>query len=311
MDVSGLSGNCCRPVIFVNWADAQAYVRWLSGKTGGSYRLLSEAEWEYVAGGDDDGVLVGERHRPGPGELQWMREPVGQPSDGAGGFVHGEPVRAVRRARERIRVGGGLLEPQLRGSTDGRERMDVGGLRPAGAARRLLAQPPRGPPLRLPPQGHPTGSGTSMPASGLPGRSRLESLRPYLRSPLVGADSAPWRTLRPRERRPARRGDSGSDRLRAQRLLRGLYGAWTQHGAGGLQAHTENPDKCPGFESGLPRRPPGSGGAVKPAVAWQGRERKARGRTALPARGSPAPRRRDRRGATWSEPSSLAAPALQ
>ena len=28
---------------------AQAYVRWLSGKTGEEYRLLSEAEWEYVA----------------------------------------------------------------------------------------------------------------------------------------------------------------------------------------------------------------------------------------------------------------------
>ena len=39
------------PVACVNWDDAQAYVRWLSGKTGKSYRLLSEAEWEYVARG--------------------------------------------------------------------------------------------------------------------------------------------------------------------------------------------------------------------------------------------------------------------
>ena len=37
------------PVIEVNWADAQAYLRWLSGKTGKRYRLLTEAEWEYVA----------------------------------------------------------------------------------------------------------------------------------------------------------------------------------------------------------------------------------------------------------------------
>ncbi|MHB8814932.1 MAG: formylglycine-generating enzyme family protein [Steroidobacteraceae bacterium] len=29
--------------------EARAYTRWLSGKTGHSYRLLSEAEWEYVA----------------------------------------------------------------------------------------------------------------------------------------------------------------------------------------------------------------------------------------------------------------------
>lgn len=33
----------------VSWGDAQAYVKWLSGKTGAEYRLLSEAEWEYVA----------------------------------------------------------------------------------------------------------------------------------------------------------------------------------------------------------------------------------------------------------------------
>ena len=38
-----------RPVIYVNWEDAQAYVTWLSRQTGQAYRLLSEAEWEYVA----------------------------------------------------------------------------------------------------------------------------------------------------------------------------------------------------------------------------------------------------------------------
>ncbi len=37
------------PVVCVNWRDAKAYLSWLSGKTGKTYRLLSESEWEYVA----------------------------------------------------------------------------------------------------------------------------------------------------------------------------------------------------------------------------------------------------------------------
>ncbi len=41
-------GRKDRPVINVRWDDAKAYVVWLSAKTGQSYRLLSEAEREYV-----------------------------------------------------------------------------------------------------------------------------------------------------------------------------------------------------------------------------------------------------------------------
>jgi formylglycine-generating enzyme required for sulfatase activity len=40
-----------QPVINVSWADAKAYVKWLSEKTGAPYRLLSESEREYVARG--------------------------------------------------------------------------------------------------------------------------------------------------------------------------------------------------------------------------------------------------------------------
>ena len=42
-------GGGLQPVINVSWEDAQAYVTWLSAETGADYRLLTEAEWEYVA----------------------------------------------------------------------------------------------------------------------------------------------------------------------------------------------------------------------------------------------------------------------
>jgi formylglycine-generating enzyme required for sulfatase activity len=42
-------GRGRQPVINVSWLDAKQYVSWLSEETGQDYRLLTEAEWEYVA----------------------------------------------------------------------------------------------------------------------------------------------------------------------------------------------------------------------------------------------------------------------
>ena len=44
-------GRGRRPVIYVSFDDAKAYVEWLRQKTGKPYRLLSEAEWEFAARG--------------------------------------------------------------------------------------------------------------------------------------------------------------------------------------------------------------------------------------------------------------------
>jgi formylglycine-generating enzyme required for sulfatase activity len=58
-------GRRLKPLINVSWEDAQQYVGWLSTMTGKTYRLLTEAEWEYAARagsttaypwGDDIGV---------------------------------------------------------------------------------------------------------------------------------------------------------------------------------------------------------------------------------------------------------------
>jgi formylglycine-generating enzyme required for sulfatase activity len=77
-------GRHSRPVVNVSWADIQSYLSWLSHKTGRSYRLLSEVEFEYVARAGNEAtypwgaeVEVGSANCDGCGSLWQTNESSG------------------------------------------------------------------------------------------------------------------------------------------------------------------------------------------------------------------------------------------
>jgi formylglycine-generating enzyme required for sulfatase activity len=75
------------PVNFVSWQGAKAYASWMSAQTSETYRLPSEAEWEYAARGAQAGISGEELYAGGEKaeEVAWYTEnsnnspqPVGQ-----------------------------------------------------------------------------------------------------------------------------------------------------------------------------------------------------------------------------------------
>lgn len=82
------------PVINVSWDDAQDYLGWLSRKSGYSYRLLTEAEFEYLARAGVDETRFPWGH-DGPGSqlthYVWFRSNAG----GRTQQVGGKPANAM------------------------------------------------------------------------------------------------------------------------------------------------------------------------------------------------------------------------
>jgi formylglycine-generating enzyme required for sulfatase activity len=66
-------GDTC-PVESVSWDEAQAYVQKLNAKTGGKYRLPSEAEWEYAGRASGTGQWSSGNDEPQLGKYAWYSE---------------------------------------------------------------------------------------------------------------------------------------------------------------------------------------------------------------------------------------------
>ena len=83
-------GRANRPVVNVSWREALQYVSWLSAKTGRPYRLLSEAEREYVTrAGTTTAYWFGQEPSPKMANYLWDRTmPVDSLKPNAWGLHH-------------------------------------------------------------------------------------------------------------------------------------------------------------------------------------------------------------------------------
>ncbi len=94
----GFAQDDSHPVVCVNWDDATAYTEWLSKKAGKTYRLLSEAEWEYAArAGTTTPFWWGATITPSQANYNGtaVYEGGGSEGDGSRGELRSKPLGAV------------------------------------------------------------------------------------------------------------------------------------------------------------------------------------------------------------------------
>ena len=67
-----------QPVVNVSWEDAVKYCQWLSEKTGQTYRLPTEAEWEYAASGGGKRMYPWGDEEPTPQRANYDASNIGK-----------------------------------------------------------------------------------------------------------------------------------------------------------------------------------------------------------------------------------------
>ena len=154
-------GRGNRPVMKVSWDDIQGFIAWLNDKTGGNFRLPTEAEWEYAAragsttkfhfGNSESQLCRYGNHADTSTDFDWRNKSC---SDGVG-----KRTAAVGRYQPNsyglYDMYGNVYEwvqdcwnKNYRESADRRQCLDKWGLQPARVSGRLLGRSSAAPAFR-------------------------------------------------------------------------------------------------------------------------------------------------------------------